>query len=154
MLVGSARSAGSQGKRKAWTLAQRFAAKCSGKWCAVCGKSDRSQDPCQPENVLLWAKYEIDQEASNVVFQDEAILKTSLTDCWYCFRVWNACYMVRFPKFSTYRAALLTDRSLEEESDSFRLWVVDQVIRHIEVARSKQCRSYFSVFTTKLLGLA
>ena len=60
----------------------KLAGRPTGKVCNHCGKSDRSQDPVQPEFTLLWGRYERDNE-NVLVSIEEVSLKTTYCDCWY-----------------------------------------------------------------------
>ena len=54
--------------------------------------------------------------------------------------MWNACYIVRFPKYGDFRTAYINDHELKEEADHYKMWLIQRIIEHVEVVSSSKYR--------------
>ena len=102
-----------------YTIAQKFAARTTGKVCTCCGQRDGSPDPITPAKHILWATYTDENKGKS----DVVLLVTEGATCWYCYRVWNVRYMTEM-NLSTLKQRKGAEHSLHEQFDSYFHWLM------------------------------
>ena len=93
--------------RSKLTLMDKFGAQTCDLVCDICGKKDSDPDRITPKYPLLWGYYERKSRAGPSSIG--LLLMTDGKTCWYCMRVWNARFMVEFPKLKEYKKHVETE---------------------------------------------
>ena len=143
-VVGDASSGAAPGAPKkskkdfSWEL--KLKAECSGKPCTACGRSDRSQDPTQPEHTRLWARFTVKDQSYQTGEQLLCVvLEKDGSTCWYCFRAHNVVYRPRWT-LSQWKTNLTDTKNhpgLQDELGKYALWLVTIVIDHFGAGQSR-----------------
>ena len=116
-----------------YTIAQKFAARTTGKVCTCCGRGDDPPDPITPAKHILWAMY-IDENKGKCV---DILLVTEGATCWYCYRVWNVRYMTEM-NLSTLKQRKGSEHSLHEQFDSYFHWLVQTLSQQYEAEGDRE----------------
>ena len=116
-----------------YTIAQKFAARTTGKVCTCCGRRDDSPDPITPAKHILWATYTDENKGKS----DVVLLVTEGATCWYCYRVWNVRYMTEM-NLSTLKQRKGSEHSLHEQFDSYFHWLVQTLSQQYEAEGDRE----------------
>ena len=84
---------------------QRLTATSFGRHCDVCGKFDTDTDPARPDHTRAWARVVPD------CFNRDGTLKLKKdgSTCWWCFRVHNICYALKYPHLGDWKKEVVKD---------------------------------------------
>ena len=116
----------------------KMVARASGKSCTCCMKNDRDKDLAQPAFSMAWARYVEDEQVSIVVRRssDRQWLVSDGSTCWYCFRGWNVIWKHEYT-LAKFKEECIKDHTLMDKSSKYTLWIVEQVVIHLEAGGSR-----------------
>ena len=90
--------------KEEYLLKQKFEAIACGRQCDSCGKHDTEVDPCEPDETILWGRF-----VNDARMQLEVRLKKDGATCYYCIRIWDVCYKLKYPALGEWKKAKIKD---------------------------------------------